>query len=163
MPDWYLADERSPIHHRREAIQRLERAGVLASFINGFEKLIRSTQKNLWLAALDISALLSYPTSLPPGWKEYSEDIQEVVKIVRRYPPGRQLTLTQADEAARQLRLRVENLERSYADIHKPVSPEGISDYERLVNAENYLPPPFLRFLRSQGFLESPNRIVSNF
>ncbi len=136
--------ERSPLHHRAEAMQHLDRAGVLASFIDGFERVLRSTQKDLWLAALDISALLSYPTNLPPGWQEYSQDIQGVVEIVRLYPPGRPLTLTEADEAARQLRLRVENLERSYAGIHKPVSPAGIGDYEKLVNAGKLSPATVL-------------------
>ncbi len=132
--------ERSPISHRMEAIGHLERASVLASFVDGFEKVLRSTQKNLWLAALDLSAFQSFPTNLPPGWQDYSRDIQAVVEIVRSFPPGRQLNLPLANEAARQLRFRVENLERSYAGIHKPVSPEGLADYEKLINAGKLSP-----------------------
>lgn len=132
--------EKSPLYHRQDAMAHLDRAGVLASFTDGFEKILRSTQKDLWLAGLDLSALQSYPTNLPPGWQEYARDIQAVVDMFRQFPPGRQLTLPEANEAARQLRLRIENLERSYDGIHKPVSPEGLADYEKLITAGKLSP-----------------------
>ena len=132
--------EKSPNYHRREAVDHLEKAGNLASFVDGFEKVLRSTQKDIWLAGLDISAFLSFPTSLPPGWHEYTRDLREVVETIKRFPPGRQLNLAEANEAARQLRQKVDNLERSYDAIHKPVSPEGVADYEKLVGGGKLSP-----------------------